>query len=122
MSGSLHSGSGYEGGQLRGGHSGPYLGSYHRIRCEQLLSISVPTHAYCRHMSGLSEGDHGAFPGPGGDVFRGGAADTYSAAGSYGSGDTGGLHPPHHPAPSLNTMERGDLRYIGSRHTGPAER
>ena len=32
MSGSLHSGSGYDGGQLRGGHSGPYLGSYHRIR------------------------------------------------------------------------------------------
>ena len=66
-------------------------------------------------MSGLSEGEHGlAFPGPGGEVFRG-AGDTYSAAGSYGSGDTGSLHPPRHPAPSLNTMERGDLRYLGDR-------
>ena len=70
----------------------------------------------CRHMSGLSEADHGAaFPGS--EVFRGGAADTYSA-GSYGSGDTGGLHPPQHPAPSLNTMERGDLRYLGARNVG----
>ena len=80
------------------------------------------TPVYYRHMSGLSEGDHGAaYPGPGGDpVFRGGAADTYSAgAGSYGSGDTGGLHPPHHPAPSLNTMERGDLRNTGARQPGP---
>ena len=51
-------------------------------------------------MSGLSEGEH--FPG---ERFRGGDS------GSYGSGDTGGLHPPHHPAPNLNSLERGDLRY-----------
>lgn len=115
MSGSLHSGS-YEGGQLRGGQSGPYLGSYHRIRCDIALGPELPHHCQCcRHLSGLSE-DHGAaFPGS--EVFRGGAADTYSA-GSYGSGDTGALHPPQHPAPSLNTMERGDLRYLGARNIG----
>ena len=73
---------------------------------------------FCRHLSGLSEADHGGAAFPGSDpVFRSGAADTYSA-GSYGSGDTGGLHPPHHPAPSLNTMERGDLRYLGARNIG----
>ena len=49
-------------------------------------------------MSGLSEGEHFS-----GDRFR----DT----GSYGSGDTVGLPPPHHPAPNLNSLERGDLRY-----------
>ena len=62
--------------------------------------MMIMIRVFTRHMSGLSEGEH--FPG---DRFRGGDS------GSYGSGDTGGLHPPHHPAPNLNSLERGDLRY-----------